>query len=314
MPDDTSQSAPQSPTDLSRRSWWDVVKRSVREYQDDNLGDWAAALTYYGVLSIFPALLAAVSILGLFGSDAIEPLLENVGTLAPGPVKDILERALRGLEQSQGSAGLFTIIGIALAIWSASGYVGAFMRASNAVYDIREGRPIWKTLPTRVAVTIVILILLVVSAVIVFFTGRIAERAGDILNIGDAGLLVWNIAKWPVLLTAVTALLGLLYWAAPNVRARGFRWISPGSLLAVVLWIIASVAFAFYVANFGSYNKVYGTLAGTIIFLIWLWVTNIAVLFGLEFDAELWRERAIEAGHPPAKEPYAEPRDTRKFH
>jgi membrane protein len=314
MVDDTSQSAPRSPTDLSRRSWWDVVKRSVREYQDDNLGDWAAALTYYGVLSIFPALLAAVSILGLFGSDAIEPLLENVGTLAPGPVKDILERALTGLEQSQSSAGLFTVIGIVLAVWSASGYVGAFMRASNAVYDIREGRPIWKTLPTRVAVTIVILILLVVSAVIVFFTGRIAERAGDILNIGDAGLLVWNIAKWPVLLAVVVALLGLLYWAAPNVRARGFRWISPGSLLAVVLWIIASVAFAFYVANFGSYNKVYGTLAGTIIFLIWLWVTNIAVLFGLEFDAELWRERAIEAGHPPAKEPYAEPRDTRKLH
>jgi membrane protein len=303
----------ESPSELPRRTRWAVVKRTVREFQDDRLSDWAGALTYYGVLSIFPALLAVVSILGLFGSRATGPLLDNVGTLAPGPVQDILTQSLRGLEQNRGGAGLFTIIGIAVAIWSASGYIGAFMRASNIAYDMPEGRPIWKLLPVRVAVTMVLVVLLVISAMIVVFTGGLAERAGQVLGIGDTGIVVWNVAKWPALLIAVMLMLTILFWAAPNVRQPGFRWITPGSALAVVLWIIASLGFGFYVANFGSYNKTYGTLAGAIIFLVWLWVTNLAILFGVELDAELERARAIEAGHPAEKEPYAEPRDTRKF-
>jgi membrane protein len=290
-----------------------VFSRAVREFRDDGLTDWAAVLTYYGILSIFPAMLAVVSVLGLFGSQATQPLLDNVSTLAPGPVRDILTQSLTSLEQSQGGAGVFAIIGIAVAVWSASGYIAAFMRASNVVYDIPEGRPIWKILPLRVAVTLVLVILLAVSAVIVVFTGGLAERAGEVLGIGDTGVTVWNIAKWPVLLLAVVLILAILYWAAPNVRLPGFRWITPGSALAVLLWIAASAAFGFYVANFGSYNKTYGTLAGVVIFLIWLWVTNLAVLFGVEVDAELQRARAIETGHPADQEPYVEPRDTRKF-
>jgi membrane protein len=290
-----------------------VAKRSVREFRDDNLVDWAAALTYYGVLSIFPALLALVSILGLFGNAAIQPLLDNLSGLAPSAVKDILTQSLQSLAQSQRTAGVFAIVGVAFAVWSASGYVAAFMRASNTVYDIQEGRPIWKTLPVRVAVTVIILILLAVSATIVVFTGDLARRAGELLGIGDAGVLIWNIAKWPVLLLAVSLMLAILYWAAPNVRHRGLKWVSPGSALAVVSWIVVSAAFSLYVANFGSYNKTYGTLAGMIIFLIWLWISNIAVLFGVEFDAELQRARAIEAGHPSGDEPYVEPRDTRKM-
>ncbi len=304
---------PQSPTELRKPAWRDVVKRSAREFRDDNLTDWAAALTYYGILSIFPALLALVSILGLFGSGAIQPLLDNLGSLAPGAVKDILTQSLQSLASSQATAGLFAVIGIGLAVWSASSYVAAFMRASNAVYDIQEGRPVWKTLPVRIAVTVVVLILLALSAVIIVFTGDLARRAGELLGIGDTGVRIWNIAKWPVLLLAVVLMLAILYWAAPNVRHRGFRWVSPGSALAVVLWIIASAVFSVYVASFGSYNKTYGSLAGVIIFLIWLWISNIAILFGVEFDAELQRARAIEAGHPPEKEPYTEPRDTRKM-
>jgi membrane protein len=312
-PPDTSSAPPESPRDLGRRSWWGVVKRTLRESRDDRLPDLAAALTYFGVLSIFPALLAMVSILGLFGSDAIRPLLDNVSTLAPGPVRDTLTQSLEGLQQSQGGAGLFAVIGLAIAIWSASGYIGAFMRAANVVYDMPEGRPIWKTVPLRVAVTIVLMVLLAVSAVIVVFTGGLAERAGDIIGIGGTAVRVWDIAKWPVLLLVVALMLAILYWATPNVRHPGFRWITPGSVLALFLWIAASVAFGAYVANFGSYNRTYGTLAGVIIFLIWLWVTNLAVLFGVELDAELARARAIETGHPADQEPYAEPRDTRKF-
>jgi membrane protein len=270
-------------------------------------------LTYYGVLSIFPALLALVSILGLFGDSAIQPLLDNLGSLAPGAVKDILTQSLQNLKQNQGAAGLFAVLGIAVAIWSASGYVAAFMKASNTVYDIQEGRPVWKTIPVRIGVTIVILVLLAISALLVVFTGGLARRAGDALGIGDTGVLIWNIVKWPVLLVTVILMLAILYWAAPNVRQHGFRWVSPGSFLAVVMWIIASGLFSLYVAFFSSYNKTYGALAGVIIFLIWLWITNIAVLFVVEFDAELQRARAIEAGHPPQKEPYTEPRDTKKM-
>jgi len=310
---ETREQPAESPGRLRGRSWRGVFSRAVREFRDDGLTDWAAVLTYYGILSIFPAMLAVVSVLGLFGSQATQPLLDNVSTLAPGPVRDILTQSLTSLEQSQGGAGVFAIIGIAVAVWSASGYIAAFMRASNVVYDIPEGRPIWKILPLRVAVTLVLVILLAVSAVIVVFTGGLAERAGEVLGIGDTGVTVWNIAKWPVLLLAVVLILAILYWAAPNVRLPGFRWITPGSALAVLLWIAASAAFGFYVANFGSYNKTYGTLAGVVIFLIWLWVTNLAVLFGVEVDAELQRARAIETGHPADQEPYVEPRDTRKF-
>jgi len=303
--------AAEKPTELGGSAWWGAVKRAVRAVRTDLLPDWAAALTYYGILSIFPALLALVSILGLFGSQAIGPLLDNVATLAPGPVQDILTQSLQSLEQSQGGAGVLAIAGVAIAIWSASRYIAAFIRASNAIYDVPEGRPIWKTVPLRLAVTVVMVVLLAISAVIVVFTGGLAERAGEVLGIGDTGVAVWEIAKWPVLLLVVIVMLAILYWAAPNVRHPGFRWITPGSALAVLLWIIASVGFGFYVANFGSYNQTYGTLAGLIIFLIWLWITNFAVLFGVELDAELARSRAIDTGHPADEEPYVEPRDTR---
>ncbi|PJE95164.1 ribonuclease [Streptomyces carminius] len=310
-PEESGREA-QKPADLPKKSWKGVLKRTGAEFKGDNLTDWAAALTYYAVLSIFPALLALVSILGVIGRSAIQPLIDNISTLAPGAARDILLDMLRQLQNNQGAAGIALIVGIALAVWSASGYVAAFMRASNAVYDIEEGRPIWMTLPLRVGITLALLILLAVSSVAVVFTGGLAQRAGDIIGLGDTFLTVWSIAKWPVLVLLVAFMIALLYWAAPNVKRR-FRWISPGSLLAVLLWMVASAGFAFYVANFGNYNKTYGSLAGVIIFLIWLWITNIVILLGQEFNAEIERGRAIQGGRSPDEEPYVEPRDTRKF-
>ncbi len=305
--------APESPTDLNPGSWVSVLKRTVREFQEDGLTDWAAALTYYSVLSIFPALIVLVSALGLIGDSATQPLIDNLEKVAPGPAQEIFTDAIRNLQSSQGSAGLLFVVGLAVAIWSASGYVGAFMRASNAIYDVEEGRPIWKTLPVRLGLTIVLLVLVAVSAVAVVLTGGLAEQVGDVIGLGSTAVAVWDIAKWPVLLVVVSLLFALLYWAAPNVKQPGFRWISPGGLLAVVLWVIASAGFAFYVSNFGSYNKTYGALGGVIVFLVWLWISNIAVLLGAEFNAELERGRAIEAGQPPEQEPFMEPRDTRKL-
>ncbi len=302
-----------TPTQLDRRSWSGVLKRTVREFKEDNLTDWAAALTYYGVLAIFPAILALVSVLGLVGASATQPLIDNLGDVAPGQAKDIVTGAVENLQKSRSSGGILFIVGLAGALWSASGYVAAFMRASNAIYDIEEGRPIWKKAPVRLGVTLVLVVLLAVSALAVVLTGGLAEQAGNLLGIGSTAVTVWDIAKWPVLLVIVSFMFALLYWASPNVKQPGFRWISPGGIAAVVLWLIASGAFALYVANFGSYNKTYGTLAGVIIFLVWLWLSNIAVLLGAEFNAELERGRQIEAGHPPEKEPFLEPRDTRKM-
>ncbi len=305
--------APDDPTDLKAGSWGAVLKRTFREFKEDNLTDWAAALTYYGVLSIFPALIALISILGLVGSSATQPLLDNLAQVAPGPAKQILTSAIQNLQQNQGAAGVLVFVGIAGALWSASGYVAAFMRATNSIYDIGEGRPIWKTLPVRLGVTVVLLSLLVVSALAVVLTGGLAQQVGNVVGVGSAAVKVWDIAKWPVLLLVVSLMFAILYYFAPNVKQPGFRWVTPGGLLAVVVWIVASALFAFYVANFSSYNKTYGALGGVISFLVWLWISNIAVLLGAELNAELERGRQIEAGHPADKEPFVEPRDTRKL-
>jgi membrane protein len=305
--------APEGPGDLEKRSWLDVLKRTVFEFRDDDLTDWAAALTYYGILSIFPMLIALVSILGLVGASATQPLIDNINTVAPGPAKEIFTNAIANLQKSSGQAGLFFIVGLLLALWSASGYVAAFMRASNSIYEVEEGRPIWKTVPVRVGTTVVLVLLLAITGVGVTVTGGLAEEIGKLIGLGDTAVTVWGIAKWPVLLLIVSFMFAFLYWAAPNVKQPGFRWISPGGVLAVIVWVIASAAFAFYVANFSSYNKTYGALGGVITFLVWLWISNIAVLLGAEMNAELERGRQIEAGHPADEEPFLEPRDTRKM-
>jgi len=291
----------------------DVLKRTVREFKEDELTDRAAALTYYGVLAIFPAILALVSALGLVGTSATQPLLDNLGQVAPGPARDVFTTAVENLQKSQGTGGVLFVVGLAAALWSASGYVAAFMRASNAIYEIEEGRPFVKKGLVRLGVTIVLGVLLAVSALAVVLTGGLAEQVGRVLGIGESAVTVWGIAKWPVLLLVVSLMFAILYWAAPNVKQPGFRWLSPGGILAVILWVLASGAFAVYVGNFGSYNKTYGALGGGIIFLVWLWLSNVAVLLGAEFNAELERGRQIEAGHPPDEEPFLEPRDTKKM-
>jgi membrane protein len=298
----------ETPTNLPRRAWGGVLKRTFGEFREDNLTDWAAALTYYGIVSIFPALIALVSILGLIGQSATKPLLDNLGDFAPGPAHEILSNALQGLTESRSPAGLLFVVGLAGAIWSASGYIGAFIRASNVIWDVEEGRPIWRTIPLRLVVTIVMLVLLAASAVAVVVTGPLADRVGKLLGIGGAVVTAWDIAKWPVLILVVSLMFSILYYASPNVRQPGFRWVTPGGLLAVVVWILASAAFGLYVAHFGSYNKTYGSLGAMVIFLVWLWLTNVAILLGAELNAEIERGRQIEAGQPADREPFLPPR------
>lgn len=305
--------APDTPSELPRRSWWHVLKGTAKEFRNDELTDRAAALTYYSVLSLFPALLVLVSLLGVAGRSATDRVLENTQKLAPGSARDIIAQAVRQLQDRAGLGSLLAVVGLLLAVWSASGYIAAFIRAANVVYDVPEGRPVWKVLPVRVGLTVVLMVIAVASALIVVFTGGLAREAGGWIGAGDSAVTAWSIAKWPALVVLVTAMVAILYWAAPNAKGRGFRWITPGSILALLVWMAASAGFAFYVANFSSYNKTYGTLAGVIVFLVWLWLTNLAVLLGLEFDAELARQRAVAGGYPQGKEPYVEPRDTRAW-
>jgi membrane protein len=308
----TNGHAPEEPTDLGARSWWGVLKRTVREFRQDNLTDWAAALTYYAILAIFPALLAMVSVLGLIGESATQPLLDNLTEVAPGAAQEIVTNAIQNLNQNQGAAGILFVIGLAVALWSASGYVGAFMRASNAIYEVEEGRPFWKLRPVQIAITLVMMILVSIGAIAVVVTGPLAEQVGNVIGLGDTAVTAWDIAKWPVLVLLVSFVFSILYWAAPNVKQPGFRWLTPGGVVAVLLWIVASAAFALYVASFASYNKTYGSLGGVIVFLIWLWISNVAVLLGAELNAELERARELEGGIPEEQTLALEPRNVKK--
>jgi membrane protein len=304
---------PDKPSELRSKGLMAAVKRTFKQYSVDNLGDWAAALTYYGVLSIFPGALVLVSVVGLLGPNGQNTVKDTVNQIAGNKqIEDLVNTVLNQVKGS-GTASFAAIIGIVLAFWSASGYVAAFMRASNAVYDVPEGRPIWKTLPIRVGVTAVIGVMLIVSAFIVVFTGSLAKVVGQKLGFGGVAVNVWDVAKWPVLIILVSLMFAILYWASPNAKTGGFRWVSPGGIFAVVLWLVASGAFAIYLANFANYSKTYGTLGGVIAFLVWLWISNIAVLLGAELDAELERGRAIAAGHDPNDEPFLELRDDRKL-
>jgi membrane protein len=300
-------------TDLPISSWRDALKRTGRAFKADNLSVWAAALTYFGVLSIFPALVVVVSFLGLLGDSVTNSLIANIKDVAPGPAQEIVTNAIRNLQGAQGASGVAFFIGLAAAIWSSSGYVDGFMSAANAIYDVEEGRPLTKALPVRVGLTMVLMVLAAVIAFAVTLTGGLAKSAGDLLGLGDTAVQAWGIAKWPVLLLLVSLLIAVLYWGAPNVRLP-FRLISPGSVLAVLGWVLASVVFAFYVSNFGSYNKTYGALAGPIVFLLWLWISNICILLGAELNAELERSRKLEAGEITHEdEPFVEARDTEKM-
>ena len=307
------EAKPDDLNDLTGRSWRYVGRRTLREFLDDGCTDIAAALTYYGVLALFPALIALMSLVGLFGrgDESATTVLDLLRQVGVGSVADTLEPTIRSLATSPG-AGLALVIGLLSALWSASGYVNAFGRAMNRMYEVDEGRPIWKLRPMMVAVTAVILVLVAAVLLALVVSGPVAGAVGDTIGLGDTAVTVWSIAKWPVILLVVVVIVALLYYATPNVRQPSFRWISVGAALAILVWVVVSVAFGFYVANFGSYNKTYGALAGVVVFLLWIWLTNLALLFGAELDSELERGRELQAGIDAAEEIQQPLRDTTK--
>jgi membrane protein len=309
-PDDPGK--PDSPTDLTKRSVFYAIRKTVREFSKDQCTDLAAALTYYAVLSIFPALVVIVSLLGVFGQGerTTDAVLQIVGDLAPGSAADTLRAPIQQLVESP-SAGFALIAGIVGALWSASGYIGAFGRAMNRIYEIDEGRPVWKLRPLQLVLTLGALVAAAATAFMLAVSGPVAAAMGDIIGAGDVSLTVWNIARWPLILALMALAVAALYYATPNVQQPKFRWLSVGAGVAIVSWVVASVLFGLYVANFANYNKTYGALAGVIVFLLWLWITNLALLFGAELDAELERGRQLQAGIAAERELQLPPRDNR---
>jgi membrane protein len=301
-----------------KSSWLATLKRTFTEFREDNLSDWAAALTYYGLLSLFPALIALVSLIGLVGDpqETTDTLTEIVTSIGPQSAADTFSGPIESIAENRGTAGFAFVLGLAVALWSASGYVGAFIRASNVIYETPEGRPFWKLRPLQLLVTLVMVLLTAVVALGLVLTGPVVEAVAEPIGLSDTAVTVWNIAKWPVLVALVIAMIGMLYYASPNARLRGFKWVTPGSVVAVVVWAVASAAFALYVANFGSYDKTYGTLGGLVALLVWFWITNLAILFGHQLNAERERSREIEEGRPGAEsdlklEPRSEPKEPR---
>ncbi|MET0925985.1 MAG: YihY/virulence factor BrkB family protein, partial [Solirubrobacterales bacterium] len=295
-----------------RTGLWPTLKRTGLEFQEDNMTDWAAALTYYGLLSLFPALIALVSILGLFGdpTETTQTITEVVTQIGPSSAADTFAGPIESITSNRSTAGILLVVGLATSLWAASGYIGAFIRASNVIWETPEGRGFFKLRPLQLAVTLVLIILFALVALSLVLTGPVVEAVGDSIGVGDTALTIWDIAKWPVLLGVVILMISILYYAAPNVKLPGFRWITVGALVAVLAWLLASAAFAVYVANFGSYDKTYGTLGGIVTLLVWVWISNLALLFGMELNAERERSRELAAGVPrAAKEIQLEPRD-----
>ncbi|MBE0009195.1 MULTISPECIES: YihY/virulence factor BrkB family protein [unclassified Arthrobacter] len=314
-PDDDRK--PDSPSDLKKPAWGYVFKRTLREFGKDQCTDLAAALTYYAVLAIFPALLALVSLLGVFGQaqTTTNTVLEVLEGVAPG-ARDNIGPTIENLASSSG-AGLTLVIGILGALWSASAYVNAFSRAMNRIYEVEEGRPIWKLRPVMLLITAVVLLLVVLMALLLILSGPVAESVGNVIGLGDTALLVWNIAKWPVMVLFAVLMIAVLYYGAPNVKQPKFKWMSMGSFVALLVLGLTTAGFSIYVSRFGSYDQTYGAIAGVIVLLLWLWLANLSLLFGAEFDAELERGRQLQAGIEAEETLQLPPRDdtmSRKKH
>jgi membrane protein len=268
-----------------------VLSATVGAFKANQLSDWAAALTYYGLLALFPAVIALVSIIGLVGDaeTTTRKVTEVITEIGPDSAADTFRGPVESIATHRGTAGVAFALGLAIALWSASGYVGAFMRASNVIYETDEERPFFKLRPLQVAITLAMVLLAALLALGLVLTGPIVSAIADPLGVGSSAVTLWEILKWPVMALIFVLMVSVLYYTSPDADLRGFRWVTPGSAVAIVVWAIASAAFALYVANFGSYDKTYGALGGLVALLVWLWITNLAILFGQQLNAQLER-------------------------
>ena len=306
---------PSSPAQLTRPSWSYVLRRSVYEFGRDQCTDSAAVMTFFAVLSIFPGLLTVVSLLGVVGraeatTATLLRLLDEFGV--PEGAVSVLEGPISELTGFP-AAGLALVTGLIGALWTASGYVRAFGRSMNRIYEVEEGRPVWRLYPAMIGVTLSLVILVVGMILLLLLSGPVAERLGGMVGLGGTALRLWNAARIPVLLTLLAFMVALLYYATPNIRQPRFRWLSIGSAIAIVVMAAATTGFSFYVTHFNDYNATYGAIGGVLVLLLWIWIMNIVLLAGAEFNAETERARELQAGIEAEQSLQLPPRATRQI-
>lgn len=286
-----------SPAQLSRDDWRVILTRTWHEFRINQVYDIAAALTYYAVLATFPAILATLALLGIFGSaEAVtNDVLRVIEELGGSSVIDPLREAIEQLLNASHAASAF-IVGLVGALWATSGFVGAFGRGLNRIYGVEEGRPFWRKRPVMIGISAILLVLATISGFAIVLTGPIAESAARVLGLDEGVVFWWDLGKLPVLAAIAIFVIALLYWAAPNVKRRNLRWFSVGAVAALLSWMIATVVFGSYALGFGSYERTYGVLGGAVAFLLWLWLSNLAMVFGAVLDTEVERARQLRAG------------------
>ncbi|QOC94826.1 YihY/virulence factor BrkB family protein [Micromonospora craniellae] len=293
-------------------TWRGVLIRSGRNYLRDNCTDSAAALTYYGVLALFPSTVVVVALVGLVsdGERTVDTVLDLARDVGAGSVvaNENFVGVVRGVVDQNSSAGVLLSFGLLGALWSASNFIASFTRASNTIYGVAEGRPVWKLRPLQLGLAALSLILLAAVAAGLIVSGPVADAVGDLVGAGDAARTAWSVAKWPALAMIAMLLMSMLFWVAPNVRQPRFRWLTPGGAVALVTWASGSFGFGLYVANFGSYDTTYGSLGAVIAFLVWLYLSNSALLLGVQINAELQRGRQLQSGASDPEGPVLPPR------
>jgi membrane protein len=287
---------------LRWRTWRGVLWRSLNGYLDDDCGDLAAALTYNAVLAIFPVAIVVVALVNLVtdGTTAVDTAIGILADLGAGAVvaDENVTGVLNAVIVQQSSAKVLLGFGLLGALYSATNYVAAFTRASNRIYGVKEGRPWWKLIPLQILLSAVGLVLLAVVATGLVISGPLVDAVGNAVGAGDAARTAWSIGRWPVLVMILMVLLSLLFWIAPNVRQPRFRWLTVGGAVGLLVWAVASFGFGLYVSNLASYDRTYGSLGAIIAFLVWLYLSNSAVMLGVELNAEIARGRQLQAGDP----------------
>ncbi|WP_417510111.1 YihY/virulence factor BrkB family protein [Microbacterium sp.] len=281
------------------RLWTFAIRRIFRAFAADGCADVGASLAFYAILALLPASMVGFSILSVLGRDeeTAQISLDVVRAVAPEEAADGVADFLRELADLRMS-GLLLASGVLLSIWAVARYVGVFARGMNRIHRVEEGRRIWALKLSQLAIAVVIIVCAVIAALFLAGSDRVAQAVGEVFGLGEVALFIWRIVRWPLLVLLVVFVVALLYYFAPNIRPSRFRWMSLGAAVAILVLAIASMAFGFYIANLSDYDRVYGPLAGVIIFALWMWIANMSLLVGVEFDRELERVRELRDGVP----------------
>ncbi len=280
-----------------------ILKRAALKFYDDQMTQHAGALTYYSLMSLFPALLLGLSLLGLLGEypRTYNAIIDYLEPIVPSPALSAIDESLRQALERKGTAATALFVSIGIALYGTTGALESARRALNVVFEVEHGRRFFHRKAIDIGSTFFLMGLILLTLMFMFVGGGTARRAFDLLGLGAEAYEVWNLARWPAAIAVAILIFALIYYVTPDVRHRSFRWVTPGAMVGVAVWIVVSAAFGRYVSDFANVSAVYGAFAGAIVLVVWLWLSGVALLFGAELDAEIEREKELDEGVPPEK-------------